>query len=228
MQNAMSSKHRFVVDDAGIQPYRSMWLRQQQTADALIAAKAAGTAGEERLILVEHTPVFTLGKHGHADNMLRSPQWLADKGIDCVRTDRGGDITYHGPGQLVAYPIIDMEAHRLGVKAYVHLLEETVLQLIARYGIHGERVEGATGVWLEHNTPRERKICAIGIHCHRFVTMHGLALNVNTDLRYFHDINPCGFIDKGVTSMAQELGRSVDMNEVKTQFVEIFRSLLNA
>ena len=140
---------------------------------------------EEHLLLVEHPPVFTLGRHGHAENMLVSEDALAAKGIEFVRIERGGDITFHGPGQLVAYPIIDLQRHHLGVKDYVNLLEEAVIRTIAHYGITGERVEGATGVWIDKGLPGERKICAIGVKCTRFVTMHGLALNINTDLHYF-------------------------------------------
>ncbi len=158
--------------------------------------------------------------------MLVSEDALAAKGIEFVRIERGGDITFHGPGQLVAYPIIDLQRHHLGVKDYVNMLEEAVIRTIAHYGITGERVEGATGVWIDKGLPGERKICAIGVKCTRFVTMHGLALNINTDLHYFGAINPCGFIDKGVTSVRQETGKEADMQEAKELFAAHFRELL--
>jgi lipoyl(octanoyl) transferase len=159
--------------------------------------------------------------------MLLNPTDLERRGIEFVQIERGGDITYHGPGQLVVYPILDMQKYSLGVKSYIDLLEETIIRVIAKYGIKGERVEGATGVWIDVGTPRERKICAIGVKCSRFVTMHGLALNVNTDLSYFSAINPCGFIDKGVTSISRELGHDIDMIEVKDLFKSIFIHLLS-
>lgn len=168
---------------------------------------------EERLLLVEHLPVYTLGRHGHRSNMLMPERLLRDN-IELVEIDRGGDITYHGPGQLVAYPIIDLQNHGLGVKAYVEMLEQAVIDTINEYGITGERLDGATGVWIEANTSRARKICAIGVKCKRFITMHGLALNVTTDLSNFNVINPCGFVDLGVTSMAAEIGREPDWLEV--------------
>ena len=142
--------------------------------------------------------------------------------------DRGGDITYHGPGQLVCYPILNLEEFRLGLKEYVHLLEEAVIRVCASYGIMAGRLAGATGVWLEGDTARARKICAIGVRSSHFVTMHGLALNVNTDLRYFSYIHPCGFIDKGVTSLQRELGQEVRFEEVRGRLVEELRQLLEA
>lgn len=231
MQNAMCTDHEYSksqheevpVADWGILPYRDALERQTVLFQHLIDLKREGTdtAGEERLVLVEHPPVFTLGRHGHAENMLRQLP-----GVELVKIARGGDITFHGPGQLVAYPVIDLQRHHLGVKDYVHLLEETVIRTIAEYGIKGERVEGATGVWIDKDTSCERKICAIGVKCSRFVTMHGLALNVNTNLEYFHAINPCGFTDKGVTSLRQELAREVPVPEVKAIFARTFNSLL--
>ena len=147
--------------------------------------------------------------------MLLSEEQLQKIGATLYHIDRGGDITYHGPGQLVCYPILNLEEFSLGLKEYVHLLEEAVIRVCASNGIAAGRLEKATGVWLEGDTLRARKICAIGVRSSHFVTMHGLALNVNTDLRYFSYINPCGFIDKGVTSLQQELKREVPMEEVK-------------
>ncbi len=213
------------VKDLGLVPYREAWeLQKSIQADVITDKNREDT--EEHLLLVEHPPVFTLGRHGHAENMLVSEDALAAKGIEFVRIERGGDITFHGPGQLVAYPIIDLQRHHLGVKDYVNMLEEAVIRTIAHYGITGERVDGATGVWIDKGLPGERKICAIGVKCTRFVTMHGLALNINTDLHYFGAINPCGFIDKGVTSVRQETGKEADMQEAKELFAAHFRELL--
>ena len=214
------------VIDLGLRPYREVWDFQKRLQEELIASREL-TDAEERLLLVEHYPVYTLGFHGCADNMLLSEEELARRGIDLVRIERGGDITFHGPGQLVAYPIIDLSRHGLGVKDYVILLEETVIRTLGVYGIKGERVEGATGVWIGKDTQHERKICAIGVKCRRFTTMHGLALNVNTDLSYFNAINPCGFIDKGVTSIAAEIGNIVQMDEVKESLSRHFIELLH-
>lgn len=196
------------------QPYREMWETQHALFDAMVRAKREGRNPEgEYLLLLEHQPVLTLGRHGHEENLINKAE-MCRRGIECIRIERGGDITYHGPGQLVAYPIIDLEQHHLGVKDYIHRLEAAVILTIADYDIKGERVEGATGVWIGKDTPTERKICAIGVKCSRYITMHGLALNVNTDLDAFRLINPCGFIDKGVTSIARELGHAVSLREV--------------
>lgn len=196
------------------QPYREMWERQHALFDAMVNSKREGfMPGEEHLLLLEHQPVLTLGRHGHEENLVNEEE-MHRRGIECIRIERGGDITYHGPGQLVAYPIIDLERHRLGVKDYIDRLEESVIRTIAEYGIKGERVDGATGVWIGKGTPTERKICAIGVKCSRYVTMHGLALNVNTNLDAFRLINPCGFTDKGVTSIARETGHEVELREV--------------
>lgn len=176
-------------------PYRTMWERQKSLQAGIIEGKE-----EETLILTTHKPVYTLGRHGHAENMLTLPA-----GVECIRIDRGGDVTYHGPGILIAYPLISLPFHRLGVKAYVDRLEEAVIRTLAHYGIKGERVEGATGVWLGKGTPLERKICAIGVKVSRGVTMHGLALCVDNPLQPFSQINPCGFTDKGVTTIHREL-----------------------
>lgn len=198
------------VVDLGVEEYHLCLERQLRHFEALKLAHAAGVGHDEKLLLVEHPHVYTLGRRADTNNILRRIP-----GVDVVQITRGGDITYHGPGQLVAYPIIDLQLHHLGVKQYVDCLEEAVIRTIAEYGIDGRRVEGATGVWIETGTPRERKICAIGVKCSRFCTMHGLALNVNTDLSYFSAIHPCGFVDKGVTSIAAEVGHDVAMDEVK-------------
>ena len=203
------------VTDWNIIPYADAWTRQTEWFDTLVRAKQAGEEYENHIILCEHPHVYTLGRSGKEGNMLLSEEQLQKIGATLYHIDRGGDITYHGPGQLVCYPILNLEEFSLGLKEYVHLLEEAVIRVCASYGITAGRLEKATGVWLEGDTPRARKICAIGVRSSHFVTKHGLALNVNTDLRYFSYIHPCGFIDKGVTSLQQELKREVPMEEVK-------------
>ena len=203
------------VIDWNIIPYADAWTRQTEWFYALVRAKQAGEEYENHIILCEHPHVYTLGRSGKEGNMLLSEEQLQKIGATLYHIDRGGDITYHGPGQLVCYPILNLEEFSLGLKEYVHLLEEAVILVCASYGITAGRLEKATGVWLEGDPPRARKICAIGVRSSHFVTMHGLALNVNTDLRYFSYIHPCGFIDKGVTSLQQELKREVPMEEVK-------------
>ena len=164
-------------------------------------SKAGRKTIREQNHFVEHPHVYTLGKSGKDANMLLGEAQLQAIGANALSYRQGGDITYHGPGQLVCYPILNLEDYHLGLKEYIHVLEEAVIQVCASYGIEAGRVKGATGVWLAIGTPRERKICAMGVRSSHFVTMHGLALNVNTDLRYFGYINPCGFINKGVTSL---------------------------
>ncbi len=210
-----------------IAPYRLIWDRQRELRDSIVERKVGKLpVTDEYLLIGEHPPVYTLGFHGNAANLLVTEAMLQARGCECIRIERGGDITYHGPGQLIAYPIIDLQSHGLGVKGYIDLLEESVIGLLAEYGVKGERVKGATGVWLGAGTPREHKICAIGVKVTRGVTMHGFALNVNTDLSAFQAINPCGFIDKGVTSLALELGNPLDMSEVKMKLTDhLFRNL---
>ncbi len=204
------------IKDLGVRDYGEVWEEQKRLLAGLVEAKKRGEVPErEYLLMVEHPDVITLGRHAKHSNLLFPAEFYRSQGVDVYEIERGGDVTFHGPGQLVAYPIIDLEQHRLGVKKYVETLEEAVIRTIARWGIRGERVEGATGVWIDKGTPKERKICAIGVKCSRFVTMHGLGLNVNTDLSRFTLINPCGFVDKGVTSIAKEAGNAVDMAEVK-------------
>lgn len=204
------------IIDEGVRDYGEMLDRQREIFSDMVEKKKLGLPIDaEYLFLVEHNPVVTLGKHAKENNVLFSEEMLHERGVGVFHIERGGDVTYHGPGQLVAYPIVDLERHHLGVKDYVNLLEETVIRTIAEFGVKGERVPGASGVWIDAGTPFERKICALGVKCSRFITMHGLALNVNTDLSGFSLINPCGFTDKGVTSLARELGHSVDMEKVK-------------
>lgn len=197
-----------VITFEGIQKYDKILEQQKSLFYAMVDEKRrSGTVRDEFVILVEHAPVITFGRRAKESNLLSSEKALKQNGIDLFRIERGGDVTYHGPGQIVMYPLIDLEAHHLGVKEYVNLLEEAVIVTLMEFGIKGERVVGATGVWIGAGSKEERKICAIGIKCHRFLTMHGLALNVNNDLDPFTLINPCGFTDKGVTSIAAELIR---------------------
>ncbi len=212
--------------DWGVIPYDEAWKKQEGIFDEVIRAKLAEEAYDNTIIFCEHPHVYTLGRHGQANNMLLGEEQL--KAIDATlyRTDRGGDITYHGPGQLVCYPIINLEDFGLGLKNYIHLLEEAVICVCAAYGIVATRVDGATGVWLDAGQPTERKICAIGVRSSRYVTMHGLAFNVNTDLRYFSYIHPCGFTDKGVTSLARELGKEVPLCEVQQRLQDELVRLL--
>lgn len=210
----------------GLIPYAEAWKRQTEWFEELIAAKQNGKPYENRIIFCEHPHVYTLGRSGKENNMLLNRTQLEAVGATFYHIDRGGDITYHGPGQLVCYPILNLEDFGLGLKAYVHLLEEAVIRVCASYGIAAGRLEKATGVWLDGETAQARKICAIGVRSSRFVTMHGLALNVNTDLRYFGYIHPCGFTDKGVTSLRQELGFEPPMPEVKQRLELALTELL--
>ncbi len=224
MRNGISNKETGMTADRetqfidlGVRDYREVW-EMQQRQEEVKQRKIRGEATPGYLFFVEHPPVYTLGKSGKEANMLMDAEF--------IKVDRGGDITFHGPGQLVVYPVVDLECFGMGVKEYVWALEEVVIRTLRKYGVDGARVDGATGVWLETGTPAERKICAIGVKCSRYVTMHGFALNVNTDLTYFNVIHPCGFVDKGVTSLQKELGRVVDMEEVKTEVLRQFRSVM--
>lgn len=199
-----------------------------QTAafEALLQAKAEGAEGENQLFFCEHEPVLTIGKSGKETNLLIPEASLRDRGVSFYHINRGGDITYHGPGQITGYPVFDLAYWSLGLRQYIELLEEVVIRFLALYGLKGERLAGATGVWLDPLMPgRARKICAIGVKSSRFVTMHGFALNINTDLSYFRLINPCGFTDKGVTSLAMELGGPQDFELAKQRLLGLFYAL---
>lgn len=201
--------------------YKEAWDRQTDIFNRLVSAKSAdgypnGVEELAQVIFCEHPHVYTLGRNGNLNNLLIQGDYLASLGAAYYKTDRGGDITYHGYGQQVVYPILDLEVLKLSLKEYIHCLEEAVIQTLAYYGIQSGRLEGATGVWVEPaNGGVARKICAIGVRASRYVSMHGLALNVNTDLSYYNHINPCGFVDKGVTSIQLELNRPMDMGDVK-------------
>lgn len=215
------------VENWGIIPYAEAWKRQTEIFNSLLESKKNGCKCDNRIILCSHPHVYTIGRNGNDHNMLINEAMLKSIGAEMFHIDRGGDITYHGPGQLVCYPIINLEDFHLGLKDYINLLEEAVIKTCYHYNIKGERVKGATGVWLNVGKPDERKICAIGVRSSHFVTMHGLALNVNTDLGYFKNINPCGFIDKGVTSVKKETGKDIPMEEVEEYLCRYIMELLN-
>jgi len=213
--------------DLGIIDYKEAWDIQEKLFEQVVAAKLYNRENEQEqqiinyLLFCEHSHVFTLGKSGAASNLLISDDLLEKIGAKFYKINRGGDITYHGPGQLVGYPIFDLEVMGLGIKEYIHLLEESIISVLADMGIVGSRLDGATGVWLDaEDSSRARKICAIGVRASRFVSMHGFAFNVNTNLDYFRYINPCGFVDKGVTSLEKELGESQSIDQVKSLLLE--------
>lgn len=213
-------------EDLGRIRYKKAWDYQEKLFDELVDAKSSDVGKERQyLLFCEHDPVYTLGKHGNRDNLLVAEHVCRSRRIDLHAIDRGGDITFHGPGQLVVYPIFDLESFGMGIKSYISALEDVVIEVLGFYGINGEKDDKAMGVWLEPFTPeRARKICAIGVRASRFVTMHGLALNVNTDLAYFNYINPCGFRDRGVTSLQRELSHEVPFGEVAERMKRVFAS----
>jgi lipoyl(octanoyl) transferase len=206
-----------VYQDLGVIPYRQAWDYQEKLFAGMMSRKlAGGRSFPGYLLFCEHQPVFTLGKSGSKENLLINEQMLAQRGIEFYNINRGGDITFHGPGQIVGYPILDLEQFNLGIKTYIWKLEEAVILVLKEYGTAAGRLEGATGVWLDAEKPSvARKICAIGVKAGRHITMHGFAFNVNTDLSFYQYINPCGFVDKGVTSMEKELGAVQDIEKVK-------------
>jgi lipoyl(octanoyl) transferase len=207
----------FNYNDIGLKDYKVVWDRQEEILAEIIAEKreTKKPSSNNQFILVEHPHVYTLGKSGDEKNLLAHGDFLKKIDAAFYKINRGGDITYHGPGQLVGYPIIDLEYYKIGVREYIEKMENAIIDTIAEYGLKGGRKEGATGVWLDFDHPsRSRKICAIGVRVSRYVTMHGFALNVNTDMRYFSYINPCG-LTFGVTSIQQELGKEISLEEVK-------------
>ena len=209
--------------DWGLIPYSEAYEKQKTLFENTILKKSQGEKTENTLIFCEHPHVITIGKNGLSSNLLFPEQMLKEKQVELFHVDRGGDITYHGQGQLVGYPIFDLENFKLGLKEYIFRMEECIIKLLKSYNIKSERLEGATGVWIDTDKPgKTRKICAIGVRSSRFITMHGFALNINTDLSYFQLINPCGFVDKGVTSMEVELQEKVDFEEVKSRLSKLF------
>jgi lipoyl(octanoyl) transferase len=214
--------------DLGLEDYKTCWDFQEDRLTEIVTEKreTRKPTSQNHFILVEHPHVYTLGKSGDEKNMMANADFLKKIEATYFKINRGGDITYHGPGQLVGYPIIDLEYYKIGVREYIEKMEDAIIATIAEYGLEGGRKEGATGVWLqaEHKV-RARKICAIGVRVSRYVTMHGFALNVNTDMRYYNYINPCGFASSAVTSIQQELGREIAMDEVKKIAMEKFNKI---
>lgn len=215
-----------IFRDLGISEYGGVWDLQNDLFANSLSLKDKGIQPENFLLFCEHPHVITMGKHGKKENLLFQETFLKEKNVSLFQIDRGGDITYHGPGQLVGYPIFDLEYYNIGLKKYIFNLEEIIIRLLDLYNIRSERLTGAAGVWIDTTIPsKTRKIAAIGVRSSRFVTMHGFALNANTDLSYFKLINPCGFIDKGVTSMQQELGHELDMDVIKEQMRNLFEEI---
>jgi lipoyl(octanoyl) transferase len=217
--------YRVVYKDIGQKDYKETWDFQTEIFNKLVDNKKTESrvTGTDKtnlpgtLIFVEHPHVYTLGKSGSESNLLLDYIQLQAKDAAFYRIDRGGDITYHGPGQIVGYPIFDLERINIGLKEYIYRLEEAIIRTVGEFGLSALRLEGGTGVWLDPETyGKARKICAIGVRASRYITMHGFAFNVNTDLAYFNNINPCGFTDKGVTSLAKELGGRQDQDSVKS------------
>ncbi len=219
--------------DLGIIDYKEAWDYQEELFDEIVKNKKypkdnKDTDTPNYLLFCEHPHVYTLGKSGEQNNLLINDEFLKKINATYYKINRGGDITYHGPGQIVGYPIIDLESFNLTVKKYIYQLEEAIISLLKEYDIKGSRYQGGTGVWLDIDKPGQaRKICAIGVRASKFVTMHGFAFNVNTDLNYFNYINPCGFTDKGITSMQKELGQELDIEEVKRKLKRHIKSTLN-
>lgn len=206
----------------GERPYQEVFQMQEGHFNQLLVEKKENgiSSSPMKLILCQHKPVYTLGRNGDKKNLLPD---AAKSGAEFIKTNRGGDITFHGPGQLVGYPILDLERLQIGIHQFVQRIEETVIRTMAAYGIEGFRFESAPGVWLDINDPSKmRKIAAIGIKSSRWVTMHGFAFNIHPDMTYFDFINPCGFEDRGVTSLEVELHEKPDFNEVKELFVQCF------
>jgi len=207
-----------IVRDLGLIDYSEAEKLQLEIFERKIADKISGLPSDNQLLLLEHPPVYTLGKNADENNILPMARRC---GASFYHISRGGDVTFHGPGQLVAYPILDLQNYSMGVRAYVTALENIGIELCAAYGIEA-RASEEEGVWIDLDTPKARKIMAIGIKVSRYITMHGIAFNVNTDLNYFSFIIPCGIPNKGVTSLQRELGREVDMQEFKERYVHIF------
>ncbi|QTE21888.1 lipoyl(octanoyl) transferase LipB [Polaribacter cellanae] len=220
-----------LLKDLNRRDYKETWDYQTKLLQEIVDVKInnrrnnSSQTTENHFLFVEHPHVYTLGKSGDLSNLLLNEKQLEEKGATFYKINRGGDITYHGPGQVVGYPILDLENFFTDIHKYLRLLEETIILTIAEYGLKGERSDGETGVWLDVGTPFARKICAMGIRSSRWVTMHGFALNVNTNLGYFDNIIPCGIRGKAVASMEAELGKKLDLEEVKKKILKHFKHL---
>jgi len=219
------------LKDLGVKDYKETWDYQTALLQEIVDVKIDNRRNEKQnktknyFLFVEHPHVYTLGKSGDLSNLLLNEKQLEEKGATFYKINRGGDITYHGPGQIVGYPILDLENFFTDIHKYLRLLEEAIILTIAEYGLKGERSAGETGVWLGAGTPFARKICALGIRSSRWVTMHGFALNVNTNLGYFDNIIPCGIRGKAVASMEAELGKKLDLEEIKGKILKHFKVL---
>lgn len=227
---------KVIVEDLGKIEYGTAWDKQEAIMKQGLDIKSARYKQEPEgekvidnyLFICEHPHVYTLGKSGFMENLLINDQRMQDLEVSFYKTNRGGDITYHGPGQLVAYPVLDLDQFKTDLGWYMRSLEEAIILTLKAYGIIAGRLPGSTGVWLDADTPKARKICAMGVKCSRWITIHGLALNVNTNLQYFDYIVPCGIVDKGVTSMEQELGHKVDFEALKSIFTQNFAKVFMA
>lgn len=221
-----------LFEDLGRERYQAVWDYQEKLLAKNVEVKSLKFNNEDavnesltqhHLLFVEHPPVYTLGKSGNIDNVLINEEERKKQGLEFFKINRGGDITFHGPGQLVVYPILDLERFYTDIGRYLRNLEEVVIKTLADYGIKGDRSKGETGVWIDPSVKgSERKICAIGVRCSRWITMHGLAFNINTDLDYFNNIIPCGIQDKQVTSLKKELGAEINMDELKNKMKKYF------
>ncbi len=240
-------KQPVIFQDLGLMEYQAAWdyqeklLRENVRRKSLVYSQESGVTNSRfpapdselltrhYLLFTEHPPVYTLGKSGNKENVLLDDDELKKKEIGFFHTNRGGDITYHGPGQVVGYPILDLEKFYTDIGKYLRNIEEVIILTMAEYGLKGDRSPGETGVWMDPSIPgKERKICAIGVRCSRWITMHGFALNVNTDLSFFNHIIPCGIINKQVTSLEKELGYKLDMQEVKVKLKKNFEEVFEA
>ena len=217
----MNKKVKF--QDLGLIDYKECWDYQEKLFTEILEVKSSNRKHNKtektknHLIFCEHPHVYTLGKSGDKKNLLVNEDYLKSRGATFHKINRGGDITYHGPGQLVAYPILDLDNFFTDIHKYLRFLEEAVISTLKEYGLESERSKGETGVWFDVGTPKARKICALGVKSSRWVTMHGFAFNINSNLSYFGNIIPCGITDKSVTSLQKELGREIDMEEVKNK-----------
>lgn len=240
-------KQKIIFRDLGPMDYETAWEYQEKLLQENVRKKSlvynlesgvnanqlqvpgSGLQTQHYLLFTEHPPVYTLGKSGNKENVLLPEEELKKRGVDFFHTNRGGDITFHGPEQVVGYPILDLEKFYTDIGKYLRNLEEVIIKTLAEYGIRGDRSAGETGVWIEPDVPgKARKICAIGVRCSRWVTMHGFAFNVNTDLSYFNFIIPCGISNKQVTSLQKELGRKINMQEVKEKIKRNFEAVFES
>ena len=229
-------ENKVIFKDLGSINYKEAWDYQKNLFQQILELKKYNeqlpiceqTVNYNYLLFCEHPHVYTIGKSGSENNLRVNKDSLEKQSVQLYKIDRGGDITYHGPGQLVGYPIFNLEAFSLGVKQYIFKLEEAIIQALANYNIRAGRLKGAIGVWLDPDDPsKARKICAIGVKASRYVSMHGFAFNVNTDLNFYNSINPCGFIDKGVTSMQKELGETINLEDVKGNLLKSLENVFN-